>query len=518
MSLPALKDRLLQASAAVRRRAPATTAALRRFERLGRLAANLRRLGAVDLASLSERIDLAIALAEPPVAPLLTPNARTVAYRAEQHHQQRGVICSFATGAHVKLLSIAAPTLISYGQRHGWDVVLSTEEELPQGRPASWGKIPLIQELMAEYDLVWWIDADALIVDSTKDVREELDDDKDLFLVEHLFEWPDQHAPNAGVMIWRSTAWSKAFLADIWVQEKYIHYFIWENAALLELLGYRMWPFLHINPTPRMTRVQLLGVEWNSVWPDPAAAPRINHHGGRVTWEERRAHMLGDLARVLRGEPARMGPPRPALPDTGLPRTFLTHLRPASTMTRVDLPDLLNERRLLGCGAEIGVFAAEFSSRLLTVWRGRQLVSIDPWAAAASEEYIDVSNLDKAGFDLAYETSRTRLERFGDRSRIWRTTSAEAAARLPDGCLDFVYIDARHDEASVRQDIELWFPKVRPGGIIAGHDYVDGDLPEGSFGVKKAVDSFFGTRRLRVHVTGERSFPTWIVELDAEPG
>jgi hypothetical protein len=507
------KDGLLHASAALQARVPAIGRPLRRVERA---ASNFVKLAELDLPSLTERIELAITLAEPAVESVLPANARTVAHRAAGG-SPRGVICSLATGTHVHLLSIAAPTLVAFGERHGWDVVLSTEEDLCQGRPAPWGKIPLIKQLLDEYELVWWIDADAIIVDASKDVRDELADDKDLFLVEHLFEWPHQHAANTGVMIWRSTDWSRALLDETWAMEKFTYHYAWENVALIELLGYSIWPFFHREPTKWMERVQLLGVEWNSVWPDPAPAPRINHHGGNISVERRRTLMLGDLARFRRGEPAQMGPPPQPLALQGRPATFLTNLRPASTMSRADLPALLNERGLLGCGAEIGVYAAEFSSRLLSEWRGRQLLSIDPWVAVDADEYVDASNLDDAGFSAVHATAVARLQRFGDRSSIWRTTSAEAAARLPAGCLDFVYIDARHDEQSVRADLELWFDKVRPGGVIAGHDYVDGELPEGRFGVKTAVDAFFGLRRLRVHVTGEEAFPTWIVELDREP-
>ena len=70
------------------------------------------------------------------------------------------------------------------------------------------------------------------------------------------------------------------------------------------------------------------------------------------------------------------------------------------------------------------------------------------------------------------------------------------------------------------EDLEAWASKVRPGGILAGHDYVDGDLPQGEFYVKSAVDDFFGARGIPVHGTEGPSavemFPTWIVEVPEE--
>ena len=61
-------------------------------------------------------------------------------------------------------------------------------------------------------------------------------------------------------------------------------------------------------------------------------------------------------------------------------------------------------------------------------------------------------------------------------------TPVEAAKKVADGSLDFVYIDARRDYDSVKEDLNAWFRKVKPGGIFAGHDYVDGVLPRATSG------------------------------------
>jgi hypothetical protein len=83
--------------------------------------------------------------------------------------------------------------------------------------------------------------------------------------------------------------------------------------------------------------------------------------------------------------------------------------------------------------------------------------------------------------------------------------------------MDFVYIDARHDYESVKEDLHAWFDKVRPGGILAGHDYADGILVQGDFGVKTAVDEFFAERGIPVHITEGPSpvemFPSWVVVI-----
>lgn len=63
-----------------------------------------------------------------------------------------------------------------------------------------------------------------------------------------------------------------------------------------------------------------------------------------------------------------------------------------------------------------------------------------------------------------------------------RLSSLESAKLYPDRSLDFVFIDASHEYEDVKQDILSWYPKVKKGGYIAGHDYTTFD------GVQKAVD------------------------------
>ncbi len=68
----------------------------------------------------------------------------------------------------------------------------------------------------------------------------------------------------------------------------------------------------------------------------------------------------------------------------------------------------------------------------------------------------------------------------------FKITSHQAAELYKDGSLDFVFINGDHSYDIVKKDIELWVPKVKEGGTLAGHDYFN--APD----VKKAVHELLG--------------------------
>lgn len=187
---------------------------------------------------------------------------------------------------------------------------------------------------------------------------------------------------------------------------------------------------------------------------------------------------------------------------------------------RAEIPFLLNRRGLVGCGVEVGVKQGEFSEQLLRRWKGKHLISIDPWQTFPAETYVDIANVPQDVHDGFMRETMGRLAPFGDRSTIWRATSRDAAALVPRHSLDFAYLDARHDYAAVLEDLEDWYDKVRPGGILCGHDYLDGFYATaGEFGVKSAVNEFFGQRGIAVHATLlDTPCISWMVEIPLPEG
>ena len=146
------------------------------------------------------------------------------------------------------------------------------------------------------------------------------------------------------------------------------------------------------------------------------------------------------------------------------------------------------------------------------------MISVDPWRAAPADDYVDISNVEQDAHDVNRMETASRLARFGDRSALWEIASEDAARDIAAESLDFVYLDARHDAASVTDDLRSWWPLVRPGGLIAGHDYLDGTLPEGVFGVRSSVDAFFANLDIDVHATTDDApWPSWLVRKPLTP-
>ena len=252
-----------------------------------------------------------------PVVSLVPPPGQRSLIAQATRDRPVGVICSLATGRHRELLAESAPTMSAYAHRHGWDVVLSSED-LEPARPASWAKIRLIRELLPRYDHVFWVDADAIIVDLDRDVLAETDADSDIWFARHPQERnPDATVLNAGIILARSTGFVEQLLGKVWEATEFIDHNWWENAALLDLLGYSLDPpYLRVRESAWEERIGELALAWNSV-PGYCEAdhPALNHHArsDHDDFGRRLAAMAQDRRSVVARWPADFGYP----PDAG---------------------------------------------------------------------------------------------------------------------------------------------------------------------------------------------------------
>lgn len=147
-------------------------------------------------------------------------------------------------------------------------------------------------------------------------------------------------------------------------------------------------------------------------------------------------------------------------------------------------------------GAEVGTFRGDFAATLLHFARPAKLYLVDAWKYQDAVFYPEGS-LQSTGSQRLYDQDHdTVLRRFADQIRagvveIRRGDSATQLSALPDASLDWVYIDGDHREQAVRADLEAALPKMKPGGLICGDDYIAGNPVAGErFGVIEAVNAF----------------------------
>jgi len=150
-------------------------------------------------------------------------------------------------------------------------------------------------------------------------------------------------------------------------------------------------------------------------------------------------------------------------------------------------------------GAEVGVFTGELSLYLLDRRDDLVLLMVDSWAAPHPDApYVKSGDLHATmAQEVQQECMRLATERVAGfaavaRARIMHMESTAAAMTIDDGTLDFVFIDADHSYEGVMADLAAWAPKLRPGGLLCGHDYGNEWLPKVGASVKRAVDEFLG--------------------------
>ena len=120
-------------------------------------------------------------------------------------------------------------------------------------------------------------------------------------------------------------------------------------------------------------------------------------------------------------------------------------------------------------GVEVGTDQGLFAEVLCQDNPNLHLSCVDPWITEAYEKEASGVVGDQDYFNARYNETVERLKPYN--CTLIRKTSMDALADFEDNSLDFVYIDANHDFLNFTMDLHYWMKKVRPGGIISGHDY-----------------------------------------------
>lgn len=147
---------------------------------------------------------------------------------------------------------------------------------------------------------------------------------------------------------------------------------------------------------------------------------------------------------------------------------------------RNHLPELLNSMGCIGTGVEVGVFKGQYSYELLSRWPGT-LIGVDSYNNGTDFHL------------LLNAIHRNRDAITEGRYRIIVHRSPHAAYLVPDE-LDFVFLDGDHSHEGIASDIAAWWPKIKRGGLLGGHDFEEASSP-----VADAVLGFAILHELKVY-------------------
>jgi predicted O-methyltransferase YrrM len=121
-----------------------------------------------------------------------------------------------------------------------------------------------------------------------------------------------------------------------------------------------------------------------------------------------------------------------------------------------------------GTFVELGAWLGKSSSYLCDKATHQNITIIDTWKGSPNE--LTTTHKLATQVDI-YDLF---IENMGERKyKAIRATSKAASKKFKNESLDVVFIDLTHTYESVKEDIQLWLPKVKKGGYIAGDDYHD---------------------------------------------
>jgi hypothetical protein len=189
--------------------------------------------------------------------------------------------------------------------------------------------------------------------------------------------------------------------------------------------------------------------------------------------------------------------------------------------TRAQFGAFLNARGLTGAAAEVGTHRGEFARMLLDGWMGETLFCVDPWADDLPG-YAEQARLLWGGASTRSQDmseAAALLAPHAGRFDLMRTTSLDATWRLrrssKPGCLDFVFVDGDHRYEHVVRDLNEWWELLRPGGVMAGHDFVQpGEDHSWAAEVQRAVLEFSRDKRVDVWLLVEENGLPWSYHME----
>lgn len=163
------------------------------------------------------------------------------------------------------------------------------------------------------------------------------------------------------------------------------------------------------------------------------------------------------------------------LDEFNLPYNFLNY-------EKSDIRSLIHAINLLGenlIGLELGVFQAEsFMTILHNCPNVKKLYGVDsyqPYKDYLKDPYDGIPSytVDRKSIELIKSISFNRIKYSGMKEKVqfFEEDSDVVADKIQNNYLDFIFIDTYMTYEQAKKDIEIWYPKVKRGGLFSGHDW-----------------------------------------------
>jgi len=144
----------------------------------------------------------------------------------------------------------------------------------------------------------------------------------------------------------------------------------------------------------------------------------------------------------------------------------------------------LNEYGLLGHAVEIGVAKGNFARTVLSQWKGSKYSMIDAHEAQDPEVYRE----DQPNDWQDWKNHCLKICEEDKRAELITAYSPTAADNFKMGSLDLAYLDSNHAYGHVMSEMDAFWPKVKIGGIMGGHDFLSNTEGGAWIEVDRAVE------------------------------
>lgn len=147
-----------------------------------------------------------------------------------------------------------------------------------------------------------------------------------------------------------------------------------------------------------------------------------------------------------------------------------------------------NDSVIVEVGSWVGRSISFLGVELLNRGKSPKVYCVDTWLGSKehNNDYYTQGGhelLKDKNNDSLYKMFLKNIEPIKKVLTLLRLPSVEAAKTFADGSIDFLFLDASHEEEDVYRDITEWYPKIKTGGVFSGHDYGDAWV-----GVRMAVN------------------------------